>query len=69
MKITRTFEIAERNRDINPNKAVLLAKRNGKWEEFSGDDFINFRDEFSMGLMALGIKKGDKILTISNNLS
>ena len=67
MKITRTFEIAERNRDINPNKAVLSVKRNGKWEEFSGDDFINFRDEFSMGLMALGIEKGDKILTISNN--
>jgi len=67
MKITRTFEIAERNRDINPNKTVLSVKRNGKWDEFSGDDFINLRDEFSMGLMALGIEKGDKILTISNN--
>ena len=67
MKITRTFEIAERNREINPNKTILSVKRNGKWVEFSGDDFINFRDEFSMGLMALGIGKGDKILTISNN--
>ncbi|RUA26591.1 MAG: long-chain fatty acid--CoA ligase [Bacteroidetes bacterium] len=67
MKITRTFEIAERNRDINPNKQVLSVKRNGKWENFSGEDFINFRDEFSMGLLALGIGKGDKILTISNN--
>jgi long-chain acyl-CoA synthetase len=67
MKITRTFEIAERNKKINPNKAVLSVKRNGKWEEFNGDDFINYRDEFSMGLMALGIQKGDKILTISNN--
>jgi len=67
MKIKRTFEIAERNKDINPNETVLSVKRNGVWENFSGDDFIKFRDEFSMGLMALGLGKGDKILTISNN--
>ncbi len=63
----RTFEIAERQKEINPNKEVLLVKRNGKWEGFTADEFIQFRDEFSLGLMAMGFKKGDKILTISNN--
>ncbi|MCK5856582.1 MAG: long-chain fatty acid--CoA ligase [Bacteroidales bacterium] len=67
MKISRTFEIAEINKELNPNKHVLSVKRNGVWEGYTNDDFINYRDEFSMGLMALGIKKGDKILTISNN--
>jgi len=67
MKISRTYEIVERSIKINPNKTILSVKRNGEWEDFSSEDFIKYRDEFSMGLLALGVKKGDKILTISNN--
>lgn len=67
MNVKRTFDIVEHLAKANPNKTVLAAKRNGRWEEFSSTDFINYRDEFSIGLMAMGLKKGDKILTISNN--
>jgi long-chain acyl-CoA synthetase len=67
MDIKRTFEIAERQKAINPNKNVLSVRRNGKWVDFTADEFIQNRDYFSLGLMAMGFKKGDKILTISNN--
>jgi long-chain acyl-CoA synthetase len=67
MDIKRTFEIAERQKAINPNKNVLSVRRNGKWVDFTADDFIQNRDYFSLGLLAMGFKKGDKILTISNN--
>ncbi len=67
MDILRTYEIAERQKKINPNKTVLAVRRNGKWVNFTADELIKFRDEFSLGLLAMGFKKGDKILTISNN--
>lgn len=67
MPILRTFEILEKNKETNPNKVVLSIKRNGGWEDFSAEEFINYRDNFSLGLLALGYAKNDKILTISNN--
>ena len=65
--LLRTFEIIERNKEINPNSIILSIKRNGRWEGFTADQFIEYRDYFSLGLLAMGFSKGDKILTISNN--
>ncbi len=67
MAILRTFEILEKNKKINPNSTILSVKRNDRWEDFSGEQFLDYRNNFSLGLLALGFKKGDKILTISNN--
>ena len=65
--ILKTFEILEKNKKINPNSTILSIKRNNRWENFTADQFIEYRDNFSMGLLAMGFSKGDKILTISNN--
>lgn len=67
MDILRTYEIAERQKRINPDIAVLAVRRNGNWVKFTADEFIQQRDDFSLGLLAMGFKKGDKIMTISNN--
>ncbi len=67
MTINRTFDIVDKLKADSPKRIVLSVKRNGKWENFTGEDFVEYRDNFSLGLLALGIKKGDKILTISNN--
>ena len=67
MSILKTYEILEKNKKINPNKVILSIKRNGRWEDFSADQFIEYRNNFSLGLLAMGFNKGDKILTISNN--
>ncbi len=66
-EITRTFDVltlAEKNY----NKDVALSvKRNGQWENFSTSEYRKNVDNFSLGLLAMGFKKEDKIATISNN--
>jgi long-chain acyl-CoA synthetase len=65
--ITRTFDVLT-NAEENFNRDVALSvKRNGKWESFSTKEYRKNVDEFSLGLLAMGFKKGDKIATVSNN--
>ncbi len=65
--ITRTFDVLT-NAEENFNRDIALSvKRNGKWENFSTNEFRKNVDAFSYGLLAMGFSKGDKIATISNN--
>ena len=66
-EITRTFDVlslAEKNYNTD---IALSVKRNGQWENFSTNDYRKNVDNFSLGLLSMGYKKGDKIATISNN--
>ncbi len=66
-KITRTFDILT-NLEENYNKEIALSvKRNGKWDNFSTNEYRKNVDAFSIGLLAMGYKKGDKIATVTNN--
>ncbi len=66
-KITRTFDVLT-NAEENFNREVALSvKRNGKWENFSTNEFRKNVDDVSIGLLAMGFKKGDKIATVTNN--
>ncbi len=67
MKITRTFDLLDNLLDGLQRDDALTVKRNGKWEKFSTIEYKEFADNFSYGLLELGFKKGDKIVTISNN--
>ena len=68
MNITRTFDLLERYRQKFPKKEdVFGAKQNGKWIKYSTNDYIEFAYQISYGLLSLGLQKGDKIVTISNN--
>ncbi len=67
MKVTRTFDIVDQLLEKYPREDALAVKRNGSWEKFSTQDYKNNVDWFSLGLLAMGFKKGDKIVTISNN--
>lgn len=67
MKVTRTFDLVDRLLDGLQRDDALTVKRNGKWEKFSTLKYKEFVDNFSFGLLALGFKKGDKIVSISNN--
>jgi len=65
--ITRTFDVLT-NAEENFNREVALSvKRNGRWENFSTNEYRKNVDAFSYGLLAMGFSKGDKIATISNN--
>lgn len=67
MNITRTFDLLDRYKELYPMDNALVGKENGEWVKYSSQDYINYSNWVSYGLLALGFKKGDKIATISNN--
>ncbi|MFW6371094.1 MAG: AMP-dependent synthetase/ligase, partial [Bacteroidota bacterium] len=42
-------------------------KRNGEWITFSSQEYVKNANLVSYGLLAMGLKKGDMVATISNN--
>ncbi|MFA8449692.1 MAG: long-chain fatty acid--CoA ligase [Bacteroidales bacterium] len=54
-------------RNYNEVDTVLAGKEDGKWVKYNIDQYITITNSISFGLLKLGIQKGDKIATISNN--
>lgn len=67
MEATRTFDILERAIEVYNGRTVLAYKVNGNWVEYNIHDYIENVNNLSYGLLALGLRKGDKIVTVSNN--
>lgn len=66
--IQRTFDILEHiNRSYGPEHNVLAAKTEGKWVHTNISSYIESAEAVSLGLLELGLIKGDKIAIISNN--
>ncbi len=66
--ITRLFDLLPHYANsFKPKEDVLAYKEDGVWKKFSLPYFIQMSDNITSGLIALGVKKGDKIVTISNN--
>jgi len=67
MEILRTFDLLNLYRNEFRQKITFAKKENGKWIEYTGEEYIENVNNVSYGLLALGFKKGDKIASISNN--
>ena len=67
MEVRRNFDIVDQLVEKHNKDIALSVKRNGKWENFSTNEYKENVDNFSYGLLALGFKKGDKIASVSNN--
>ncbi len=67
MDIKRTFDFLDNALENFPRDDAFSVKRNGKWDKYSTQYIKEKADLFSMGLIELGFKKGDKIATVSNN--
>ncbi len=67
MEVTRNFDLLERYKNQFVKDDALVAKKDGKWISFSTEQYIRNSYLLSYGLLALGMKKGDKIITVSNN--
>jgi len=68
MEVTRIFDIIphyENNYKLKDD--VLAGKENGQWVKHNLPKYKDTANNISYALMSLGIKKGDKIATISNN--
>lgn len=67
MEVTRTFDILDRYQKNFQKEDALAGKVDKKWVTYSTNEYISYVNNFSYGLLTLGLKKGDKIATISNN--
>lgn len=67
MEITRIFDILELHKNTYKKEDALAYKVNGEWEKISSKEYVSLANNFSYGLMALGLKKNDKIAIIANN--
>ena len=67
MVATRTFDILERGIDIYNGRTVLASKQNGNWIEYDIHAYIENTNNLCYGLLGLGLKKGEKVATVSNN--
>jgi len=65
--VTRTFDILDQYRTQYRLDDALAGKIAGKWIKYSGDEYVNYANEISCGLLSLGYKPNDKIAMISNN--
>lgn len=65
--VTRTFDILELAKNEFPRKDALGGKKDGKWYTFSTEEYIKKSEQLAMGLMAMGLKKGDKVATVTTN--
>ncbi len=67
MNISRTFDLLEIYRKNPIKEDALCFKQNGLWIKFSSKDYIEYSYGLAYGLYDLGLRKGDKIITISTN--
>src|SRR5512133_3066627 len=65
--VTRTFDILERYLQEFPRKDALGGKKDGNWYTYSTEEYNLKSHQFALGLMALGLKKGDKVATVTTN--
>ncbi|MDX9929627.1 MAG: long-chain fatty acid--CoA ligase [Bacteroidales bacterium] len=67
MEITRTFDIVTLNCEKYPRKDMYGGLVDKSWKTYSTEEVRRNIDLVSMGLMALGLDKGDKVATITGN--
>ncbi len=67
MNASRCFDFLHNQLQKFPIQDCMSAKVNGEWKKYSTQDVINISNKLSHGLLARGIKKGDKIAIISEN--
>lgn len=67
MSITRVSDLLAFYKSRYRKADVLAKKRDGRWECCSSADLVRYADEISLGLLAMGVRKGDKLGIMSPN--
>lgn len=67
MEVTRIFDLLDHAKQYFPCDDMLCGKENGVWTPYSTDRYITLVNNLSYGLLHLGVEKGDRIASISNN--
>jgi long-chain acyl-CoA synthetase len=67
MDVTRTFDLLDRYRDNQKKEDALCFKQDGAWVKYSSDEYIELSYNRCYGLYELGLRKGDKVVTVASN--
>lgn len=67
MNVTRVFDLFEHIKEEYNKADVFGYKKQGVWQTYNIDQCIEITNLLSSGLLSLGLKKGDRIVSISNN--
>ena len=59
--------LVEQARRLGAGKVALREKEFGIWQSFTWADYLRRVREFSLGLVALGLKRGDKVAIVGDN--
>lgn len=66
-KVTRIFDLLPYCKEKYNLPDSIAGKESGVWIKYSIDQYIEKANNVSYGLLKLGLKKGDKIASITNN--
>ena len=67
MTVRRTFDLLDRYRVHNVREDAFVVKEKGEWVKYSSEHYIRNSHLVAYGLLALGIRKGDKVATVTPN--
>jgi long-chain acyl-CoA synthetase len=67
MEVKRTFDILDKYLHEFPRKDALGGKNGNDWYVYSTAEYVEKSHNFAIGMMALGLKKGDKVVTVTTN--
>lgn len=67
MEVTRVFDILDLYKSKYKKDDLLCCKENKQWKKYSSDDFINYSNWTSYGLINMGLKPGDKVAIVAHN--
>ncbi|HAX95945.1 MAG TPA: long-chain fatty acid--CoA ligase [Prolixibacteraceae bacterium] len=65
--VTRTFDVLERALNMFPRPDAIAGKKGNDWYTYSTEEYYQKAHQFALGMMALGITRGDKVATVTNN--
>jgi len=67
MNVTRIFDLLPHYLENFPKEDMVCGKENGVWAHYSTAQYITKSEQIAYGLLHLGVQKGDRIASISNN--
>jgi long-chain acyl-CoA synthetase len=67
MEITRTFDLLDWLLKNYQKNDILAGKKDGEWIIYSTNDYYKYSTLMSYGFHEIGLRKGDKVVTITNN--
>jgi long-chain acyl-CoA synthetase len=67
MQVTRTFDILQYCLENHPREDAVCGKYGNEWIKFSTAQYARNAELLALGLLSMGLKKGDRIATVSGN--